>query len=45
VAGALSGKVDLKNLLDSPYEVRQGELLRYYYRSGRSVSLGFSIQP
>jgi hypothetical protein len=35
-----SGKLDLKNLLDSPYEVTQGDLLRAYYRSGRSASIG-----
>jgi hypothetical protein len=42
--GAVAGKLDLKNLLDSPYEVRQGDLLRVHYRSGRSVSLGMSWQ-
>jgi len=40
--GTLAAKVDLKNLLDSPYEVRQGELLRNFYRSGRSLSAGLS---
>jgi outer membrane receptor for ferrienterochelin and colicin len=38
----VKGKLDLKNLLDSPYEVRQGELQRAYYRSGRGASLGLS---
>ena len=40
--GAVEGKLDLKNLLDSPYEVRQGDALRSYYRSGRSLSIGAS---
>ena len=39
----MSGKLDAKNLLDSPYEVMQGTVLRQYYRSGRSLSMGFSI--
>jgi hypothetical protein len=42
VMGTVAGKLDLKNLLDSPYEVRQGELQRAHYRSGRSLSLGLS---
>jgi len=40
-----AGKLDLKNLLDSPYELRQGAVIREYYRSGRSVSFGLSWQP
>jgi outer membrane receptor for ferrienterochelin and colicin len=42
VLGGVSGKLDLKNLLDSPYEVTQGELQRVYYRTGRSASIGLS---
>ncbi len=42
VRGNLSGKVDLKNLLDSPYELRQGPVLRASWRTGRSVSAGVS---
>lgn len=38
----IAGKLDLKNLLDSPYEARQGELQRAYYRTGRILSLGAS---
>jgi hypothetical protein len=37
-----SGKLDLKNLLDSPYEVTQGDLTRATHRSGRGASLGLS---
>lgn len=40
-AGA-SGKLDLKNLLDSPHEVVQGTIVREYHRSGRSASFGLS---
>jgi hypothetical protein len=42
VLGATAGKLDLKNLLDAPYEVVQGDLRRAYYRSGRAVSLGLT---
>jgi len=45
VLGGVSGKMDLKNLLDAPYEVRQGTVVRESYRSGRTVSLGLSWQP
>jgi outer membrane receptor for ferrienterochelin and colicin len=40
--GGMDGKLDFKNLLDSPYELRQSELLRAYYRTGRSLSFGVS---
>jgi outer membrane receptor for ferrienterochelin and colicin len=39
---AVAGKLDLKNLLDSPHEVTQGDVVRAFYRTGRSVSLGLS---
>jgi outer membrane receptor for ferrienterochelin and colicin len=42
VLRGVSGKLDLKNLLDSPYEVKQGDLQRAWYRSGRGASLGLS---
>lgn len=45
VFGDLSGRADVKNILDSPYEVRQGELVRAYHRSGRGVSVGFAWSP
>ncbi|MBR9991122.1 MAG: TonB-dependent receptor [Gemmatimonadetes bacterium] len=38
----VAAKLDFRNLLDSPYEVTQGELQRVYYRTGRSMSLGLS---
>jgi outer membrane receptor for ferrienterochelin and colicin len=44
VLGDASGKLDLKNLLDSPFELRQGEVTRDYYRSGRALSIGLSWQ-
>jgi len=40
--GTVAAKLDLKNLLDSPYEVRQDDLVRAYYRSGRGASVGIS---
>ncbi len=38
----VSAKLDLKNLLDSPYEVRQGEFLAAYHRTGRSATIGLT---
>ncbi|TVP54719.1 MAG: TonB-dependent receptor [Gemmatimonadales bacterium] len=43
LAGA-SGKVDLSNLLDAPYEVAQGSVVREFHRTGRGVSVGVSWQ-
>jgi len=44
VLGNASGKVDLKNLLDAPFEVTQGEIVRDRYSVGRSVSVGLSLR-
>ncbi len=41
VGGALSGKLDGKNLLDEPIQHFQGPVQRLYYRTGRVFSLGF----
>lgn len=40
IAGTLSGKLDFKNLLDAPYRLTQGTVIREYYRSGRIFSVG-----
>ena len=40
LAGGLSGKLDARNLLDSPYEELQGDVVRFQYYTGRSLSLG-----
>lgn len=45
VAGALSGKADLKNLLDARHQTTQGTVVRETYRSGRSFSVGLSWTP
>jgi len=42
--GAVSARLDAKNLLDSPYEVKQGDVIRERYRSGRVISLGLKWQ-
>jgi outer membrane receptor for ferrienterochelin and colicin len=42
VLRGMNGKLDLRNLLDAPYRVTQGDLVRTHYRSGRGVSLGLS---
>jgi outer membrane receptor protein involved in Fe transport len=44
VFGATSLKLDAKNLLDEPYEIVQGGVLRSRYRAGRVVALGASWQ-
>ena len=36
-------RFDLKNLLDSPYDTRQGTVVREYYRAGRIVQLGVQL--
>jgi TonB-dependent receptor len=43
--GGVSAKIDARNLLDSPAEVRQGGVVREFYRTGRSVSFGVSVRP
>src|SRR5262249_49172829 len=40
----VSGKFDATNLLDSPYEEKQGDVIRYRYKTGRSFTLGASWQ-
>lgn len=41
VAG-VSARVDARNLLDAPYQILQGDVIRERYRGGRTVSIGFS---
>lgn len=45
ILGAVSFKLDAKNLLDAPYELVQGDVIRESYRGGRSYSLGLSWRP
>ena len=45
LAGSVSAKLDVKNLLDEAYEVRQGTVLREYYEPGRIISVGLSFRP
>ncbi len=42
LAGGMTAKLDLKNLLDSAYEERQGDVVRYRYTTGRSATVGLS---
>jgi outer membrane receptor protein involved in Fe transport len=38
-------RLDLKNLLDTPYDVRQGTITREYYKTGRAVQVGVQWRP
>jgi hypothetical protein len=42
ISGSLSAKLDARNLLDEPYEIRQGTVVRESYRAGRTFSFGLS---
>jgi hypothetical protein len=42
LSDAVSAKLDAKNLFDSPYQERQGDVIRYGYRTGRSMTVGLS---
>jgi len=42
VTDGLSARIDARNLLDEPYEVTQGTVMREYYRAGRTFSIGLS---
>jgi TonB-dependent receptor len=41
----LTLKVDAKNLLNEPYRLTQGDVVREEYRSGRILGLGFIWRP
>src|SRR5690606_10762167 len=45
VSAGAALKLDVRNLLDARYEVRQGDVVRAYHRTGRSASIGLSWQP
>lgn len=40
--GGVSGRADAKNILDAPYRITQGGIVREGYRAGRIFSIGFS---
>ena len=42
---SLTGRFDVRNLLDAEYRVMQGPLLREGYRTGRVIQAGLSWQP
>jgi outer membrane receptor protein involved in Fe transport len=41
----LDARLDLKNLLDAPYRVEQGAVVRERYRVGRAYAIGLRWQP
>ena len=42
---SIAAKIDLKNLLDYPYEILQGQVTRERYTAGRVFSAGLSWRP
>ena len=42
VRAGLSAKLDVKNLLDAPYQLTQGSVTREQYRAGRVFAVGLS---
>ena len=42
VIGGLSGKLDARNLLDAPYALTQGSVVRERFRAGRVLSIGLA---
>jgi len=45
LVGAVTARLDAKNLLDSPYETVQGTAIRELYKAGRTIQLGFQFKP
>jgi outer membrane receptor protein involved in Fe transport len=45
VSGALSVRLDAKNLLDTPYQTTQGTVTRESFRVGRTVQAGLAWRP
>jgi hypothetical protein len=45
VLGALDAKLDIRNILDAPYELRQGAVTRLSYTTGRILSVGLTWKP
>ncbi len=45
IAGTLSGRADAKNLLNTPFRLSQGGIVRQRYLLGRQFSVGLSWQP
>ena len=41
----VTARLDLKNLLDAPYEVMQGTITREYWRSGRTIQAALQWKP
>lgn len=41
----VDGKLDAKNLLDQPYEQRQGSVIREQYHAGRVFTIGVAFRP
>jgi outer membrane receptor for ferrienterochelin and colicin len=42
LAGGVSARVDARNLLDAPYQLLQGDVIRERYNAGRTLTVGLS---
>jgi outer membrane receptor protein involved in Fe transport len=40
----VSGRLDIRNILDAPYEIAQGGVVREGYRAGRTFTLGLTFR-
>jgi len=45
ILATLSGRFDLRNLLDAPYETTQGTVVREFWRTGRVFQAGLTWRP
>lgn len=45
VLTGVKGKIDVRNLFDTPFEIEQGTVTREYYRTGRIFTVGLSWSP
>jgi TonB-dependent receptor len=45
ILSTLSGRLDLRNLLDAPYETTQGTVVRELWRTGRVFQAGLTWRP
>jgi hypothetical protein len=45
ILSTLSGRFDLRNLLDEPFETTQGTVVREFWKTGRVLQVGLTWSP